>query len=1013
MKLIDDIIRLIERFLIHFLVVVISSIAAHADEQNPLGISFYGSFLHTEKVPNALFFFSEIKDEDSFELRKALRDHDVEIMVLSSEGGSVFEGLQMSGIINDKGLSTYIPVESPFGEGNCASACSYMFFAGNTRIADGKLGVHQFASAKPDEKAEIGEIQSNAQFVVSEIAGFLGEYDVPAFVYPKMFQSTDMYYFKRSEMREIERIQREISRNDLTKIEAFIEEFKSALQKLAEEEKKAITEAEDEIVEVIPESIIEPMPNLRELVGQWYFDEENSSKQAQCIPFIPHVFLEIEDSPVPSLITRGSLANRIVYQPTLASTATIQCRGGGEFRATIIHDDSEQFSEIKFSKNRLKVTGELQVGDNTQPAELSFTKNKQLIPQTALKIDERLNHPTSEWKLQIPQNASPTEARCLGKIDTVKLVARETMLETDGYPYVGVRKDGKGAILDVVCETMYILDDKTSSLVELNDFDFTIAVSVYNMAGKEVKKLNLTLTHPTKHQLRSLAGRWYFNAENSAQKYVMCTPLSVLVDFEYKGGPTPALTHKNSGASIITHQPDAVSLARMQCREGGEFMATLLHFSDKPQRASFIVSETEFSIVGTVHRKGSPVGLAKLSFTRNKSPQKLPAFTVDKRLKHSTSTWKMTTSAQLSVREENCLNKLNEIKFISRNTMLETDGFPYVGVRKDGLGAVILLNCGDISINEDKYKSLAQLNDYDFTISATISHNRNVGKKVNLKFTHPDKSPIRKFTGRWYLKYDPRHGCYTSHSFFFESLGSSIVAKSNNDKNIMLNEAWAEGTIDCENGGSIKLMGSPSLKNENFDFYSIAFICSLARECQTRRITFSRVKSNRAPKITKKEQIQKAQKRLNQLGCKAGIVDGLIGKRTKRALHRFNQANNKNLSTSRLHELSSINTLNTSSKRCYNPPLEGNWTLSANNCQGHNIRAKATLEHRSGNKYDFYYENNLGDVATGVLEDKKNIVRIELNWTHGYREIVNLNLSSTNRSVHGPWSNCWVTGRKN
>ena len=118
-------------------------------------------------------------------------------------------------------------------------------------------------------------------------------------------------------------------------------------------------------------------------------------------------------------------------------------------------------------------------------------------------------------------------------------------------------------------------------------------------------------------------------------------------------------------------------------------------------------------------------------------------------------------------------------------------------------------------------------------------------------------------------------------------------------------------------------------------------------------------------------------------GRKAGIVDGLIGKRTKRALHRFNQANNKNLSASRLHELSSISTLNTSSKRCYNPPLEGNWALSANNCQGHNIRAKETLEHRSGNKYDFYYENNLGDVATGVLEDKKNIVRIQLNWTHG------------------------------
>lgn len=203
-----------------------------------------------------------------------------------------------------------------------------------------------------------------------------------------------MYYFKRSEMREIERIQIVISRKDLAKIEEFIEEFKSALQKVAEEE--AVTGAKDEIVEVMPETLTKPVPNLSELVGQWYFDEENSSKQAQCIPFIPHIFMEIEDSPVPSLITRGSPANRIVYQPTLASFATIQCRGGAEFRATIIHDDREQFSDIKFSKNRLKVIGELHVGNNTKVAKLSFTKTKQFIPTTALKIDDRLNHSTSD-----------------------------------------------------------------------------------------------------------------------------------------------------------------------------------------------------------------------------------------------------------------------------------------------------------------------------------------------------------------------------------------------------------------------------------------------------------------------------------------------------------------------------------------------------------------------------------------------------------------------------------------
>ena len=64
--------------------------------------------------------------------------------MLSSPGESVFEGLQIAGIIHDKGLQTYIPKHGLEEEGDCASACSFMFFAGTTRSAEGNLGVHQF-----------------------------------------------------------------------------------------------------------------------------------------------------------------------------------------------------------------------------------------------------------------------------------------------------------------------------------------------------------------------------------------------------------------------------------------------------------------------------------------------------------------------------------------------------------------------------------------------------------------------------------------------------------------------------------------------------------------------------------------------------------------------------------------------------------------------------------------------------------------------------------------------------
>lgn len=56
-----------------------------AEENNPLGVSFYGSFLHTKNVPNALFFFGDIKENDSFELRKAIRNHNIDIVVHQAE----------------------------------------------------------------------------------------------------------------------------------------------------------------------------------------------------------------------------------------------------------------------------------------------------------------------------------------------------------------------------------------------------------------------------------------------------------------------------------------------------------------------------------------------------------------------------------------------------------------------------------------------------------------------------------------------------------------------------------------------------------------------------------------------------------------------------------------------------------------------------------------------------------------------------------------------------------------
>ena len=194
------IIRII--FNISFIIIAFASGSfAQTNKHYTFRSTNYGSFIHFETVPNALFFFEAIKNDDSFEFRKALRNHDINTIVLASPGGLVFEGLQMAGIIYDRKITTYIPKSS-----NCLSACAFMFFAGDLKIASGELGVHQFSGDSEARKKEapVGVIDYTSQYTVSEIIGFLNEFETPPFVYERMFetQPDEMYYFSAKELQD-------------------------------------------------------------------------------------------------------------------------------------------------------------------------------------------------------------------------------------------------------------------------------------------------------------------------------------------------------------------------------------------------------------------------------------------------------------------------------------------------------------------------------------------------------------------------------------------------------------------------------------------------------------------------------------------------------------------------------------------------------------------------------------------------------------------------------------------
>ena len=216
------------------------SLSLYAESENRLGIRLYGSFLYTDTVPNSLFFFSDIEKNDSFELRKALRNHNIDTLVLSSKGGSVWEGLNMAGIIHDKGLTTYVPKLGLEGRGDCASACSFMFFAGKTREAEGEVGVHQFYSGSASESAEVGETEEFAQFTVSQIIGFLNEFETPPFVFERMFQQSEMYYFNKREMKQIVRTVTPLTQENRSEIEGFINEFLIELASFEAEEESQV-----------------------------------------------------------------------------------------------------------------------------------------------------------------------------------------------------------------------------------------------------------------------------------------------------------------------------------------------------------------------------------------------------------------------------------------------------------------------------------------------------------------------------------------------------------------------------------------------------------------------------------------------------------------------------------------------------------------------------------------------------------------------------------------------------
>lgn len=162
------------------------------EPQAPSEIKSYGQFVYEPSVPYLLILDGEIFGNTSLDLRRAKAENpEISILALDSPGGSVVGGLLVAHEVADLELNTMV-IEGH----NCASACSFIFFAGAERVADGKLGVHQISSDNPD--------LVSAQFALSDIFLALLDFGVDQRVIDVMLRTppNDMHYFSNTELEQ-------------------------------------------------------------------------------------------------------------------------------------------------------------------------------------------------------------------------------------------------------------------------------------------------------------------------------------------------------------------------------------------------------------------------------------------------------------------------------------------------------------------------------------------------------------------------------------------------------------------------------------------------------------------------------------------------------------------------------------------------------------------------------------------------------------------------------------------
>lgn len=172
------------RSAIALFVLCLGSSAAQAEQ------SHFGPFVTDTAYPTSILLDGEIEIGSALEFKRALAAAPAAtVLALNSPGGDVQIGLLIADNVFEKGLTTFIPPGSV-----CASACSYIFLAGRSRTALGRLGVHQMH----------GSVQDNAsvQLNMADVFEALNKFGTSPEVINLMLRtpSEDVHFFTDDEI---------------------------------------------------------------------------------------------------------------------------------------------------------------------------------------------------------------------------------------------------------------------------------------------------------------------------------------------------------------------------------------------------------------------------------------------------------------------------------------------------------------------------------------------------------------------------------------------------------------------------------------------------------------------------------------------------------------------------------------------------------------------------------------------------------------------------------------------